>query len=506
MVDAATGVETEADTVGLYGSDLRPADRREAFTGGRVPVAVYGLGKMGLPLAAAYSEASNNVIGVDVNPDVVESVNAGECHVDNEPDLPELIAERVEAGALRATTDLQEAAAEARVHVVIVPTPITDEKEPDLSILEAVVEDVATGLKPGDQVIVECTVPPRTSADYVRPRLAELSGLDEDEFGVAFCPERTSSGRALQDIGGAYPKVVGGVDAEAAAVCELIYGEINSNDILVVSDATTAESVKLFEGLYRDVNIALANELATLADDLGIDVVEAIDVANTQPFCEIHDPGPGVGGHCIPWYPYFVMSRVERDTPLLRTAREVNDGMPGYTVDQLTAELGAEGVDADGARVLVLGVTYRPGVKETRASPAIPIIEGLKAAGAEVYAVDPMVDPSEYGATAVDLDEVADGDYDAAVMVTHHEEFDALDWSALDDLVVVDGRRTLDLDGTDHRVYELGRARRADAAQATGADATTMRTDGGPGERSESGAGSEGGRGPESGDGSGSSR
>jgi UDP-N-acetyl-D-mannosaminuronic acid dehydrogenase len=446
VVESATGVETDAETLGLYGSDLSDEERREAFVGGRVPVAVYGLGKMGLPLAAAYSEASNNVIGVDVNPDVVASVNAGECHVENEPDLPELIEERVAAGAFRATTDLEAAAAEARVHVVIVPTPITDEKEPDLSILEAVVEDVATGLKPGDQVIVECTVPPRTCEDYVRPRLAELSGLDPDAFGVAFCPERTSSGRALEDIRGAYPKVVGGVDDEAA------------------------------------------NELATLADDLGIDVVEAIDTANTQPFCEIHDPGPGVGGHCIPWYPYFVMSRVERDTPMLRTAREVNDAMPGYTVDQLSAELADEGVDVDGAHVLVLGVTYRPGVKETRASPSIPIIEGLKAAGAEVYAVDPMVDPEAYGAIGVDLDAVTEGDYDAAVMVTHHEEFDRLDWSGLDDLVVVDGRRTLDLDGTNHRVYAIGQARTTGAGRS--ADAT-VRTDGGLDEQGESGAGSE---------------
>jgi UDP-N-acetyl-D-mannosaminuronic acid dehydrogenase len=477
VVDAAGEVESQRETVGLYGSDLSDEKRREAFIGGRVPVAIYGLGKMGLPLAAAYSEASNNVIGVDVNQDVVDSVNAGECHVDNEPELPELIADRVETGAFRATTSLQDAAEEARVHVVIVPTPITDEKEPDLSILEAVVEDIATGLKPGDQVIIECTVPPRTSEDYVRPRLAELSGLDPDEFGVAFCPERTSSGRALQDIRGAYPKVVGGVDTEAAGVCELIYREINTNDVLVVSDATTAEAVKVFEGLYRDVNIALANELATLADDLGIDVVEAIDTANTQPFCDIHQPGPGVGGHCIPWYPYFVMSRVERDTPLLRTAREVNDSMPAFTVEKLSTELADAGVDVDGARVLVLGVTYRPGVKETRASPSIPIIEGLKTAGAEVYAVDPMVDPDEYGAIGVDLDAVADGDYDAAVMVTHHEEFDAIDWSGLDDLVVVDGRRTLDLDGTDHRVYALGRAREAGPARTT--DATLARSDGG---------------------------
>jgi UDP-N-acetyl-D-mannosaminuronic acid dehydrogenase len=458
---------------GLYGSPRDEAERRAAFRGGEVPVVVYGLGKMGLPLAAAYSEVAGNVIGVDVDPDVVETINAGGCHVDNEPELPALVAERVEAGALRATTDSRAAAAAAAIHVIIVPTPITDDEEPDLSILEAVVEDVATGLAPGDQVIVECTVPPRTCEEYVAPTLAERSGLDREAFGVAFCPERTSSGRALEDIRGAYPKVVGGIDDEATRVCELLYGEITSNDVLPVADATTAEAVKLFEGLYRDVNIALANELGTLADDLGIDVTEAIDTANTQPFCDIHDPGPGVGGHCIPWYPHFVMSRVERETPLLRTAREVNDSMPAFTVEQLERELDAEGIDLADARVLVLGITYRPGVKETRASPAIPIVSQLSAAGADVVAADPMVDPGEYGATPVAVEDVTEGEYDAAVMVTPHAEFDAIDWTALDDLVVVDGRRTLDLADTDHRVYAIGRARDARSAREPTDDAGT---------------------------------
>jgi UDP-N-acetyl-D-mannosaminuronic acid dehydrogenase len=463
-------------STGLYGSARDEAERRRAFCGGEVPVAVYGLGKMGLPLAAAYSEVTGDVIGVDVDPDVVETIDDGGCHVDNEPGLPGLVAERVGAGALRATTDSRAAAAEAAVHVIIVPTPITDDEEPDLSILEAVVEDVATGLAPGDQVIVECTVPPRTCEEYVAPTLAARSGLDRDEFGVAFCPERTSSGRALEDIRGAYPKVVGGIDGEATLVCELIYSEITSNDVLSVADAATAEAVKLFEGLYRDVNIALANELGTLADDLGIDVTEAIETANTQPFCDIHDPGPGVGGHCIPWYPHFVMSRVERETPLLRTARDVNDSMPAFTVEQLERELDAEGVDLADARVLVLGVTYRPGVKETRASPAIPIVSQLSTAGTDVFAADPMVDPGEYGATPVSVEDVTDDEYDAAVLVTPHAEFDAIDWTALDDLVVIDGRRTLDLADTDHRVYAIGRGRDAqsirDRTNDAGADAT----------------------------------
>ena len=459
-----------ADIAGLYGSDAPAADQRRALLDGEIPVAVYGLGKMGLPLAGVYAETTGNVIGVDVDESVVRELEAGGCHIEGEPELPELVAEQVERGALRPTADSAGAASEAAVHVLIVPTLLTEDREPDLSMLEAAVRDVGSGLDAGDQVVVECTVPPGTSGEVVRPLLAEESGLAPDQFGVAFCPERTSSGRALRDIRGAYPKIVGGVDGESARVAELIYGEITTNDVLRVGDAATAESVKLFEGLYRDVNIALANELATLADDLGIDVTEAIEAANTQPFCDIHSPGPGVGGHCIPYYPYFVTTRVDEATPLLDTAREVNDAMPAFTARKVAEMLESAGRDVDDATVLVLGLTYRPGVAETRATPARPLVENLAERGARVLAADPMlvaedgsippgididgVDPGEFAAEAVPLEEIESTAPDAIVMVTPHEAFDAIDWSSFRDAVLVDGRGTAG--ETPHPTYTIG--------------------------------------------------
>ena len=469
-MSAEPTTDQTAGAAGLYGSDASEAEQRRALLDGDIPVAVYGLGKMGLPLAAVYAETTGNVIGVDVDEAVVRELEAGGCHVDGEPGLPELVDELVESGAFRPTTDSAAAAAEAAVHVLIVPTLLTEEREPDLSMLEAAVRDVAGGVDPGDQVVVECTVPPGTSREVVRPIVAEESGLDPGEFGVAFCPERTSSGRALRDIRGAYPKIVGGVDDESARVAELIYGEISSNEVIPVADAATAESVKLFEGLYRDVNIALANELATLADDLGIDVTEAIEAANTQPFCDIHSPGPGVGGHCIPYYPYFVMTRVDEGTPLLRTAREVNDAMPEFTARKAVEQLDAAGVAPEDATVLLLGLTYRPGVAETRATPARPIAEDLSARGARVLAADPMlvaedgsippgididgVDPDEFAATTIPLEDVETTDPDAILMVTPHEEFDAIDWTAFEDTALVDGRGTVG--ETPHPTYAIG--------------------------------------------------
>jgi len=441
----------------LYGATAEESQQHEAFTSGHVPVAIYGLGKMGLPLAAVYADVCGNVVGADVDPDVVRTVNDGGCHVKREPGLADLVAETVECGALRAVADPTEAAAAAAVHVLIVPTLLTDDGRPDLSIVEAVTEDVAAGLEPGDLVVVESTVPPRTCADVVRPVLAAESGLDPDEFGVAFCPERTASGRALVDIRGAYPKIVGGVDGESTRAARLVYEEINEQGVIPVADATTAEAVKVFEGVYRDVNIALANELARFADEFGIDVREAIDVANTQPFCDLHEPGPGVGGHCIPVYPHFLVGGFETAAPLMRTARAVNDRMPEYAVDVICEALAREGREPDEATVAVFGLTYRPNVAELRNAPALPIVRGLDRLGSEVLAVDPLVEAEEAApATLVGQDELDPDAVDVAVLVTPHDEFGAVDWNAFE--VVVDGRAALDGDGLDATVYTIGDA------------------------------------------------
>ncbi|KAB1198206.1 MULTISPECIES: nucleotide sugar dehydrogenase [Haloferax] len=445
----------------LYGSERPEPVQREALTNGQIPVAVYGLGKMGLPLASVYAETTGNVTGADVDPDVVETINSGGCHVKREPGLDAFVSELVADESLTATPEPRDAAARANVHVVIVPTPITDEHEPDLAILDAVVEDIATGLSRGDLVIIECTVPPQTTAHRVRSTLESKSGLELGEFGLAFCPERTSSGRALEDIRGAYPKVVGGADNESTRAATLIYEEINSKGVLPVSDTTTAEAVKVFEGLYRDVNIALANELATMTDELGIDVNEAIEVANTQPFCNIHDPGPGVGGHCIPFYPYFVIEPFETETPLIETARAVNDSMPQFAIDKLREEFDAEGMAFEDSSILLLGLTYRPGVEEIRASPSLDIAAIGSEWGADMYGVDPMLDDtSAFDLTQLDLEDIYEQSFDAVVMVTHHDDFDDIRWDEISrsegQLVVIDGRDTLDLDGSDHRVYTIG--------------------------------------------------
>ncbi|WP_330631660.1 nucleotide sugar dehydrogenase [Halocatena halophila] len=444
--------DTQTQSTGLYDAAVSEAEQRDALLSGNVPVAVTGLGKMGLPLAAVYAEVTGNVTGVDIDQTVVDRLSNGDCHITGEPELPTLVEELVADGAFAPTTDGVGAAEAARIHVVIVPTLIDDAGGPDLSAIENAMTTIGQGLSPGDIVIAESTLPPRSCEDIIRPILERESGLSLGEFGMAFCPERTASGQALEDIRGAYPKIVGGLDEESTRVGELIYGEINDNEIITVSDATTAEAVKVFEGVYRDVNIGLANELALQTDSIGIDVTEAIEAANTQPFCQIHDPGAGVGGHCIPYYPRFVMDVAGEPTPIMQHARETNEYMPRYTAEHTVDGLRAEGIDPERASVLVLGLTYRPGVDEIRAAPSLGIVDSLTDAGVDVTAVDPVnthTEPFENaGATLRSLEKLETG-FDAVVLVTPQPSFADLDVPSLGKptgdtrLVVVDGRSEL---------------------------------------------------------------
>lgn len=433
---------------------------REALLSGKIPVSIYGLGKLGLPLAAVLADVTGNAIGVDVDPDVVECVENGESHVEREPGLSTLLADVVERDALSVTTDGAAAAERARIHAIVVPTLVKD-GVPDLSTVEAACEAIADGLSPGDLVVVECTVPPRTCRELVRPLLAAESGLEPDEFGVAACPERISSGRALADIRESYPKIVGGVDDASTRAATVLYEQVTESDVIPVADAATASATKVFEGVYRDVNIALANQLATYADELGIDVREAIDAANTQPYCDLHRPGPGVGGHCIPYYPQFLTGEFETDAPLLETARAVNDAMPGFAVAKLADGLRSEGVDLSEATVLVLGVAYRSGVAETEASPAVDVIAELNRRGARTLAADPLIENVErFGAESATLADLSERDIDGVVFVTPHEEYCDVDWSAYDPMVIVDGRDAVEgaAERAGHRVYTIGAA------------------------------------------------
>jgi nucleotide sugar dehydrogenase len=410
-------------------------------------IAVVGLGKIGLPLAAQFAHAGQHVIGCDTSPEVVASVNAGHAHVKEEPGLEELVRDAVQAGRLTATTNTTEAVSKCNVVVIIVPVMVDEAShQVDFSSIDAATRAVAAGLRPGTLVIYETTLPVGTTRTRFGPMLERGSGLQvgRDLF-LAFSPERVYSGRIFRDLK-QYPKVLGGVTAQCTERADAFYKTVLENvNTLVMKNADAAEFVKLLETTYRDVNIGLANEFARFATEHDLPVDEAIFAANSQPYSHILRPGIAVGGHCIPVYPYFLINQSPQgDMSLPLRARAINDDMSAWALRRLDTELGG----LAGKRVLVLGLAYRENVKETAFSGAVRLVSELKDAGAVPLLNDPLYTDEEisrFGATLVSLEDLAPGD--AVILQAYHEQYRSLDWRSLSALgykVLLDGRNSLD--------------------------------------------------------------
>jgi nucleotide sugar dehydrogenase len=403
-------------------------------------VAVVGAGKMGLPLCAQFASHGWQVIAVDVQQAVVDSINEGRSHVHEEPGLAELIREAHAGGRLWATTDAAAAASDADVVVIIVPVMLDDEQQPDYRHMDSAVASVAPGIHAGSLVIFETTLPVGDTRERFTPRLAGVSGLtpDEDLF-VAFSPERLYSGAALRNLA-TYPKLVGGIGPRSTARAAAFYDGVLDAEVVAMQNAEAAEFSKLADTTYRDVNIALANEFARYAERVGVDIHEVIDAANSQPYSHIHQPGLGVGGHCIPVYPHFLLSRAP-ELELVELARRTNDGQVGVAIRAIQQELGG----LEGIPVLVLGLTYRHGVKELAYSRALPLIERLSHQGAVVSAYDPLLSEDETArccATPWSWGEA--GPFRAIITQTADPQFDGLDPAWFPELeVVFDGRNSL---------------------------------------------------------------
>ena len=403
-------------------------------------VAVVGAGKMGLPLCAQFADHGWHVIAVDVQQTVVDAINEGRSHVAEEPGLADLVARAHAAGRLRATTDGASAARDADVVVLIVPVMLDDEQRPDYRFMDSAVASIAPGVHAGSLVIFETTLPVGDTRERFTPRLEAASQLTaETDFFVAFSPERLYSGAALRNLA-TYPKLVGGIGPRSTARAAAFYDAVLDTEIVAMSNSEAAEFSKLADTTYRDVNIALANEFARYAERVNVDIHEVIAAANSQPYSHIHQPGLGVGGHCIPVYPHFLLSRAP-ELELVELSRRTNDGQVGIAVRALEAEIGG----LEGVPVLVLGLTYRHGVHELAYSRALPLIERLAHHGAAVSAWDPLLtsddirrlgaSPWEWGRTAP---------FRAIVTQTADPEFLRLDVSWFPDLeVVFDGRDSL---------------------------------------------------------------
>jgi nucleotide sugar dehydrogenase len=407
---------------------------------GRTTIAVVALGKIGLPIAAHYAARGHRVIGCDIDADLVAAINRGDCPIVHEPGLGEMVAAGVRSGRLHATTDTAAAVAEAEVVIVLVPLDVDGRHQPDFGPLDAAYAAIGTGLQPGALVLLETTVPAGTTRARFGPAI-EAGGLRcGRDFSLAFSPERVQSGRVLRDLT-TYPRVVGGIDPESTERAAAFYEENFGVSAIRLSSAEAAEFCKLAESIYRDVNIALANELARAAGGFGVDIHEVIPAANSQPQSHIHRPGLGVGGHCIPVYPYFLPTQTE-DASLTLAARALNDRMPSYAAGALEQALGG----LTGRRVLVLGLTYRPGVQETAHSPALALAAELHRRGAMVAGHDPLLNADAVAAFGL-VPAAPDGAWPADAIVLHTADpaYRDLDAAAIPSVrVVLDCAGTLD--------------------------------------------------------------
>ena len=353
-------------------------------------IAVIGLGKAGLPLASVIADSGFEVIGVDIDERKCENINIGKNTIPEEKGLDELIKKH--GGENLVATSNYEDAKECNVFIVIVPLFTDENKNPDFSILESAFRNVGKILKKQDLIVLETTVPPMTTEKLARKWLEEESKLNPGEFYLAHSPERIMTGFSISRLKD-FPKVVGGVNKESGVRAFEIYKKFIPN-LHLVSSARVAEFIKLIEGCYRDVNIGLANELFKIADELGVDFYEAREYANHE-YCHIHLPSTGVGGHCIPVYPWFLIKEMEKrgkysSARLLRTVREVNDEMVNYWAERIVLECMKINKPLNEVKICVKGITFREGVKELHNSRNLALAKLLAEKGLNVYVYDEL--------------------------------------------------------------------------------------------------------------------
>jgi nucleotide sugar dehydrogenase len=416
---------------------------------GEFKIAVYGLGHVGSPLASSWLRAGAHLIGVDNSSKVLENARKGRTHI-NEPGVNEAFSRGLREKRFFVYSDAVKASQDSHFKLICVPVLLTNTFSADLSAVKKVTIAIAQGLKKGDVVSLNPSVPPGTSEDIVLPILEKESGLKvESDFYMVYNPERIYEGRAIEDIELRYPAVVAGAGAKSLEIGTKLYSLIAKKGVIKIRNMRTAEAEKLLEGVYRDVNIALANEMAKFCEKAGVDFWEAREAANSQPFCHIHKPGAGVGGACIPVYPQFILhtaNLIGVDCNIVRYGRTINDSMPAYCVMQAIKLI--ERSDLSKCIVALLGLGFRGDVSDTRLSPTYRVIEELKRVKVrEIRVHDPLVTkdpnlPHDVVLTS-DLSSVAK-DADLVMLISDHSQYHDITKETLNGAALYDGRGILD--------------------------------------------------------------
>lgn len=412
-------------------------------------IGVIGLGYVGLPMAALFADKGFNVIGADLNPAIVERVNIGRSPI-NEVGLMDLVRRVVvNKKKLIATTEGSEVVEKSDIVIIIVQTPIDENKQPDLRALEGACRTVGQNLRKGQLIVIESTIPPGTTRKMVVPLLETESGLSSgDDFFVAYSPERAIPTDTLNEIK-TNSRIIGGITPESEELARILYQNITIGEVLT-EDVSVVEAVKLMENTYRDVNIALANEFALLCHGMGIDAMKAINLANNHPRVNVLTPGPGVGGHCIPKDPYFLINEAERigvDLKLINNARKLNESMPHHVLKLIDESLKDSGKDLNDSKIAVLGIAYKGNTDDKRDTPSEVVIKNLLKADINVFSHDPFVTQDFGGKFSNNMEEAVTG-ADCLVIMTDHDAYRDLDLIKLKSImnppgIIVDGRRLL---------------------------------------------------------------
>ncbi|MDP8888977.1 MAG: nucleotide sugar dehydrogenase [Thermoproteota archaeon] len=416
---------------------------------GEFRVAVYGLGHVGSPLASSWLRAGAHVIGIDNSSEVLENARKGRTHI-YEPGVNEAFSKGLKEKRFFVYGDPLKGSQDSHFKLICVPVLLTDSFSADLSAVKQVATAIGQGLKKGDVVSLNPSVPPGTSEDIVLPILEEESGLKvERDFYMVYNPERIYEGRAIEDIEERYPAIVAGAGGKSLEIGAKLYSLVAKKGVIKLGNIRTAETEKLLEGVYRDVNIALANEMAKFCEKAGVDFWEAREAANSQPFCHIHKPGVGVGGACIPIYPQFILYAAKKsgvECRIISFGRNVNDAMPVYCVEQAMKLIDRS--DVSKCTVALLGLGFRGGVSDTRLSPTYKVIEELKKLKVkEIRVHDPLVrrDPnlSPDIMLTSDLSRAAKN-ADLVMLISDHAEYHNITHEKLNGAPVYDGRGILD--------------------------------------------------------------
>jgi UDP-N-acetyl-D-glucosamine dehydrogenase len=400
----------------------------QRIANGSARVGVIGLGYVGLPLMAAFHRSGMSVVGFDIDPEKIRLLHAGENYLKH---LGATLVSDMLGPRFDATCDFKRLG-EADAVIICVPTPLGHHLEPDLSYIEKTADAIAATLRPGQLVVLESTTYPRTTREVILPRF-EKTGLKlGSDFYLAFSPEREDPGRKDHNTV-TIPKLVGGIDAESGKLAATLYARA-VKQVVPVSSAEVAEAAKLLENIYRSVNIALVNEMKVVLDAMGIDIWEVVDAAKTKPFgYQAFYPGPGLGGHCIPIDPFYLTWKAREyghSTRFIELAGEVNRRMPDYVVERTMRALNDRGVAMSRARVLVLGLAYKPDVDDVRESPSFELIEKLEHLGAKVDYHDPHVPETrkmrehDLKMKSVALSAPAVAGYDCVLISTNHRGVD----------------------------------------------------------------------------------